>query len=258
MSVNLASVWNILSRFSPLEGQSILGGLRLICSAIFLFGMSRIDAVTEGGRLDFSCDPNISVVDEKLCFLDYSDEMNAWMQLKIFLLVTAFILVVLWTAMILYSSNHLKKIRGATDSSEREHLCQQFWRMFLLHVSSEAASISAILVFFSCTQKLVSPDKYDCKLNNQVVTCVDVLHREKKIFNIFFILWMLLILVLCFVTFVRAACYKENFIKELLIVLDTTETGAKNRGWTFSFPISEINENYVTVYMISNLQFYCF
>lgn len=234
MTKILASILNFLSSFSLLEGQPTPGALRFICSPIFFFVLARHDAVTESGRLDFSCDSNITVVDKELCFLHYSAEINPLMQLYHFLLVTAFILLVLWAAMIRYSSIHLKKIRGAKFSSEREYLCEHYLNMFLLHVRSEAAFISVILVSFSCTQKICSADTYNCNLNAQVVMCVEVHHREKRVFNIFFIGWMLFTLFLCILTIVWAQCYKENFIKELLFILDTTGKGAENKGDTDS------------------------
>ncbi|XP_015761088.1 PREDICTED: uncharacterized protein LOC107340256 [Acropora digitifera] len=226
----IGPILNFLSSFSPLEGQPTIGVVRFSCSLVFCFILARHDAVTESGRLDFSCDPNISVVDKELCFLHYSAEMNPLMRLYHFLLVTAFALVVLWTAMIRYSSIHLRKIRRATKSSEREHLCQKFFKMFLFHVESEAIVLSVILGVFYCVQRIHFAETYICPLKTaRMMTCRDMHHQVKSILNILFIGGLAVLLSLCIVTFCQAVCNKESFIKELL-VLDSRENKTDDDG----------------------------
>lgn len=226
----IGPILNLLSSFSPLEGQPTIGVLRFSCSLVFCFILARHDAVTESGRLDFSCDPNISVVDKELCFLHYSAEMNPLMRLYHFLLVTAFILVVLWTAMIRYSSIHLKRIRRATDSSEREHLCQEFFKWFLCHVEIEALVLSFILGLFYRVQRIHFAETYICTLKTaRMMTCRDMHHQVKSILNILFIGGLAVLLSLCIVTVCQAVCNKESFIKELL-VLDSRENKADDDG----------------------------
>ncbi|XP_015775825.1 PREDICTED: uncharacterized protein LOC107353949 isoform X2 [Acropora digitifera] len=118
--------------------------------------------------------------------------------------------------MILYSLGHLPKIRRATDSSARENLCHDFWKMVLLHVGSEAVAVSVTLGLFCYTQTIHFAGTYNCTLMiESVTTCIDVHHRDKSILNIFFIGGLALILLLCLGTVCQAMGNRENFIKEL-------------------------------------------
>ena len=220
------AVLSVLSKFSPKECQpTTIGGVRFVFSLFFLFALTQHGVIADNGRLGFICHPETNDVHEEECFSHYSDEMNPFMRLYHFLLVTAFILVPLWTAMIQYSSIHLPKITRATDSNEKECLCLEFWKMFLLHVVSEAVALSVILGFFCYTQKIHVPKTYNYTLIAPVTTCRDLYHQDKSVLNIFFIGGILFILFLCIATVYQAVCSKENFIKELL-VLNTRENKA--------------------------------
>ena len=48
-----------------------------------------------------------------------------------------------------------------------------------------------------------------------VTTCIDVHHWDKSLFNIFFIVWLDNILLLCLAIACQVMCNRENFIKEL-------------------------------------------
>ena len=198
----------------PLKGQPTIGGVRLVFSLFFLIFASQHDAGND--ILSFMCHPETSDFHKEKCFAQYTAEMSPFMRPYLFSLLTAGILFVLWTSMILYSLGHLPKIRRATDSSAREHLCHDFWKMFLLHVGSEAVAVSVTLGLFCYTQKIHFAGTYNCTLMiESVTTCIDVHHRDKSILNIFFIGGLALILLLCLGTVCQAMGNRENFIKEL-------------------------------------------
>ena len=77
-------------------------------------------------------------------FSRHSAKMNPLMRPYFFLLLTACTLVVLWAAMFLYSFRHLPKIKREEDPSKRQHLCQEFWKMILCLVGSEAVVLFVI------------------------------------------------------------------------------------------------------------------
>ena len=222
----IAAALHVVSCSSPLKGQPTIGCVRLIFSLLFICALPQRDMGPDSGRLDFICHPETNDVHKELCFSHYSAEMSPLMQPYFFLLVTACALVVLWTIMIQYSYMHLPKIGRVKVLSEREHLCHEFWKMFLLHVGSEAVVLSVILGLFCYTQKIYFAETYNCALMiAPMMTCRDLHHRVKSILNILFIGGMALILLSCIVTVYHAVSNKENFIKELL-VLSTTENGA--------------------------------
>lgn len=210
---------NFVLSFFSMEGQPTMGALRFTFFMIFIIVLANHDAVADSGRLDFICQPKTNDVHKEQCFSQYSAEMNPLMRLYHFLLVTALILVVLWIAMIRYSSIHLRKIRRVTDFSEREHLWHEFRRIFLLHVSSEAVVLSAMLGLFCFVQKIHFAETYICTLKiAPVITCIDLHHQVKSIFNILFIEGLAFLLFLCIMTVCQAVCNKESFIKELLVL----------------------------------------
>ena len=62
-----------------------------------------------------------------------------------------------------------------------------------------------------------------------VITCRDWHHWVKSTFNILFIGAMASILLLCIATVCQAACNKEKFIKELLVLSNTVYRAGKER-----------------------------
>ncbi|XP_044180798.1 uncharacterized protein LOC114951539 [Acropora millepora] len=208
-----------LSSFSSLKDQANMSAFRFIFSLVFFFVWILCDAIAGSGRLGFICHPKTSEFEKELCFLRYSADMNPLMRPYHFLLVTAFALVAFWTVMISYSSIHFRKIRRATDSSEREHLCQEFFKKFLLHVGSEAVVLSAVLGLFCFVQKIHFAETYICTLKiAPEMKCRDLHHQVKSIVNILFIGGLAFLLFLCIVTVCQAVCNKESFIKELLVL----------------------------------------
>ena len=217
--------WIYLSSLSALKGLSSIGGVRLIFSLFFIYALTKYDGIAYNGRLSFICHPETNAVHKEECYSMSSAEMSRLMRPYFSLLVTAFILIALWTTMILYSLRHLPKIRRVKVSSEREHLCLEFWKMMILHVSSETVALSFILGLFCYSQKIHIAATHNCTLIVPVMTCLDVDHQLKSILNILFIGGMAFILFLCIATVYQAVYNKENFIKELL-VLSTQENGA--------------------------------
>ena len=135
--------------------------------------------------------------------------------------ITAVALFVSWSAINLYSSKHLPKIRKKTIYNEKKHLCHEFWKKFLLHVCFEAVVITVLLVPFCYAQKMYfTENTYNCTLRNAsveiVVTCRDIHHWYKANLNIVIIGGMALILLLCIWTICDAICKKEEFIKDLV------------------------------------------
>ena len=140
--------------------------------------------------------------------------MSSLMRPHIFLSVTAGILILLWSAMLLYSVSHFAKIRRETGPIERKCLCHEFWKMFLLHVGIETAVLSVILVLYYYTHKINFAETYNCTVIIASVTiCRDVYRQE---FNFLFIGGMAVILFLCIVTLCQAMCNEENFIEQFL------------------------------------------
>ena len=236
MKVISAAAVKFLSTLSPLKGQPTIGGVRLTFSLLFLFVMIKHDAIADDGRLGFICHPKTNDFYKVLCFSHYSAKMNPLMRPYFFLLVTALALVALWTMMIENSYMHLLKSRRVKVLSEREHLCHEFWKMFLLHVVTEAVVLSFILGVFCYTQKIYFEETFNCTLTiAPVMICRDLHHRVKSILNILFIGGMAFILFLCIGTVYQAVCNKENFIKELLI-LNTTENKAGKKRLLILIP----------------------
>ena len=160
----IAAALHFVSCSSPLKGQPTIGCVRLIFSLLFICVLPLLDMGPDSGGLDFICHTETNDFHKERCFSHYSAEMSPLMQPYFFLLVTACALVVLWTIMIQYSYVHLLKSRRVEVLSEREHLCHEFWKMFLLHVGSEAVVLSVILGLFCFTQKIYFPGAYICTL----------------------------------------------------------------------------------------------
>ena len=173
----IGAALNFLLRFHPLEGQTTMGCVRFIVYLFLFFVSTQQDATTHNSRLDFTCDPETNNFHRELCFSPYSAKMNPLMRPYQFLLVTACILVVLWTAMIQYSHMLLPKIRKEQSRrvkvpSERKHLCHELWNMSLCHVGCEAIVVSFMLGLFIYTQEFNFPETYNCALiSAQVITC---------------------------------------------------------------------------------------
>ena len=214
----------ILLTLSPFKFQLTFGGVRLIFSFFFVYALPQPDAIVAGnGKLGFICHPETDEFPKEKCFSQYCAEMSSLTRPHIFLSVTAGILILLWSAMILYSVSHYAKIRRETDPIERKYLCHEFWKAFLLHVGFEAAVLSVILVLYYYTQKINFAETYNCTVNfAPVITCRDVYRQE---FNFLFIGGMAVILFLCIVTLCQAMCNEENFIEQFPL-LNTTENEA--------------------------------
>ena len=224
-----ATVGNFVVCFFPMEGQPTLGVLRFAVSLIVFFVFIMHDAVTGDGILVFSCHPKTDDGHEERCFSKYTTEMNPLMRLHHFLLVTALILAGLWIAMIRYSSIHFKKVRGEFPDT-RKRLGQEFFKWFIGHAVAEAVVIFVIFVLFLCTQKIRVVDGYNC--NHQIasgVICMDKHRFEKRFFNVLFILWMLFTFFLCIGTFIHVQRNQDNYVKELMLVLDTTVNEAEKK-----------------------------
>lgn len=229
-----------LLSLSPFKFQLTIGGVRLIFSIFFVCALPQPDALVAGnGKLGFICHPETNETHKEKCFSQYSAEMSSLMRPHIFLLVTAGILILLWSAVLLYSGSHFAKIRRETGLIERKCLCHEFWKMFLLHVGMEAAVLSVILVLYYYTHKINFAETYNCTvIIASVTTCRDVYREE---FNFLFIGGMAVILFLCIVTLCQAMCNEENFIEQFLLS-KTTENEAGDDGEQHSNTQSNAND----------------
>ena len=206
----------LLGLFQP-EAQLVSGGERFWCSLIIFQIVAILDKMADNGRLDFRCDPEINDVLTQECFSRYSAEMRSFIDPCFFLTIIAGTLFVSWGAIILYTSKHLPKIRK-TVYREKEHLCRDFWKTFLLHVCCEAVVIAVLLVRFCYAQKIYFVENsYNCNaLVETAVTCRDAHHWDKANLIIVVIGGMALIFLLCIWKILYAICKEEEFIKDLL------------------------------------------
>ena len=196
--MSASTLVDYLLSFLKLETQS--GCVRLYCSMAFCFLLGTLDT---GSGIFF------------------------------FVRMTAFVLFPLWTAMIVYGYKHQQRVRRTKVYSEREHLFDEFWKYFILHVSIEATGIAVILVLFYYTQKINFAEI--CIMITLVMTDRDARHWDKSIPHIFFFVGMVFIFFLCIGTLCQAMCNKENFITELR-VLNATENEAGKESLEILIP----------------------
>lgn len=221
---------HLISLFQ-VEAQPVIGGVRFLLSLIMFLVLASLDKIADNGRLDFRCHPEINDALMQECLSRFPEERRSFIDPYFFVRITAGTLFVLWSAINLYSSKHLPKIRRKTVYREREHLCHEFWTKFLLHVCCEAVVIAILLVLFCCTQKMYFTENAynNCTIRNAsveiVVTCRDVHHWDKANLNIFIIGGMALILLLCIWAICYAICKKEEFIKDLVNLTTENEEG---------------------------------
>ena len=213
------------------EAQPVIGLVRFRLSLIIV--LASLHQTADNERLDFTCHPETNDVLTQECLSRYSAEMRSFIYPYFLVRVTAGALFVLWSAISLYSSKHLPKIRKKTIYSQKEHLCREFWGKFFLHVCCEAVVIFVLLVLFCYTQKMYfTENSYNCTVRNAsleiVLTCRDDHHRNKSNTNIVIIGGMAFILFLCLWAIFDGMYKKENFIKEL-VDLNTTEN-EKGKG----------------------------
>lgn len=197
----------------PAMGQPPIGGVRFIFSILFFTCLMNQNGIVESGRLGFTCENETNEYRKGKCFSNYSTKMNPLTRPYFFLLVTAGILVILWSAMILHSFRHLPNIRRERDRRTRRRLCRKFRKKFLLHVFCEAIVLAVILAVFSYTQEIDFPETYDC---TPTTICRDGNHRDKTTLNYCIVGGMASIILLCIGTVCEVMCYKEDF-KELLV-----------------------------------------
>ena len=211
------------------EAQPVIGGVRFLLSLIMFLVLASLDKI-DNARLDFRCHPEINDALTQECVSRFSAERRSFIDPYFFVRITAGTLFVLWSAINLYSSKHLPKIRRKTVYREREHLCHEFWTKFLLHVCCEAVVIAVLLVLFCCTQKMYfTENTYNCTLRNAsveiVVTCRDIRHWDKANLNFVIIGGMALILFLCIWTICYVICKKEEFIRDLVDLTTGNDEG---------------------------------
>ncbi|XP_015775830.1 PREDICTED: uncharacterized protein LOC107353953 isoform X3 [Acropora digitifera] len=219
VNMNISSVMDYLLSLFKLESQSIFGGVRFLLTLVmFPTLLAKLD--TGSGRLGFSCSSKADDGITRQCFSKYSADMSSFFYPNTFAWMTAVILFVLWSSIILYSSKHLKKIRRKMDLSEKKQLCHELWKKSLLHVCCEALVIILILIFFHCTQEISLPETYNCSVWNAskeiIQTCEDVHHWDKSKLNCYYVFMMASLVVLCIATIFDTMYNKECYLKELL------------------------------------------
>lgn len=221
----------LLRSFEP-EAQPVSGRVQFILSLCVLPLLASLDKTADNGRLDFTCNPEVNSELSQECLSRYSVEMSSFLDLHFFTRTTASILIVFWSARKTYRSQYLKKIRRKTVYQEKEQLCRECWKNFLLHVCCEAVVIAFLLLLLCYTQKMhFTESTYNCTpektLVEVVVTCRDVPHRYKANLIIVIIGVMALIFLLCIWTIYYATCRKEEFIKDLLDLTTGNEEGTE-------------------------------
>ena len=212
------------------EAQPVIGGVRFLLALIMFSLLASLYETVNNGWLDFRCYPETNDVLTQECHSRYSAEMISLIDPNLLVIITTGTLLVLWGAIGHYSSKNLQKIKKAI-SSKKEHLCQEFWVRFLLHICFEAVVIAGLSVFFcyTHTQMYLKENAYNCTLTNAsaeiVVMCRDIRHRDKANLNIAIIGVMALILLSCIWTICSAICKKEEFIKDLVDLTTGNEEG---------------------------------
>ena len=232
LKVNMSiAVVHLLGIFK-LAPQPIIGSVRFYFTTFIFLGLTRL--YTDSGSLDFICLPETKDVLTQECFSRYAAEMSSFMHPYFFVIITAVALFVLWSAIILYGSKQIQKLKrtAVTAINERKHLCDEFWEKFLLHVRCEAVVIIFILGLFCCTQKICFAETYNSILRNTTVeivfTCRDRHQRDKSDLNVYFIGGMASILLLCMWVICHAKNYKGDF-KELVDLTVTENKAGKER-----------------------------
>lgn len=195
--------------------QSGVGCVRFLVSLIMLLALPSLDLTADNGRLDIKCHPRTNEVVKQDCLSLYSAETRPFISPHFLVQITAILVIVLWSVIIVYNAKKLPKIKRTTVYSEKEHLCHEFWKKFYLHVCSEAAVIAISLAYLCYTQKMhLTENAFYCHLKN--VTC-SIEHQWDKENPITVIIGgMVLILVLSVWTICDAIGNKEEIIKDLV------------------------------------------
>ena len=135
-----------LLKILKLVAQPLPGSVRLLLTVVIFYVLTSRDT----GRLsvsDFTCHPENNDGSTEECFSTYSAEMSSFMHPQFFVFITAVVLLIFWSAMILYSYRQIEKIRRASATAITK-LKNKFWGKVLLHVHFEAVFIIVSLGLF--------------------------------------------------------------------------------------------------------------
>lgn len=221
---------NTLSRAFSFGTITTMGRVRFIVSVFFFIVFTYEGGITNYSRQDFVCTHNISDYHRQLCFSYYLSEMFPLMRPYQFLLVTACVQVVLWTAMIQHGSMYLRKITtkritSVPLSSGEKNLWHKLWKWSHCHVCCEAIVVSFMLGLFIYTQEFNVPETYRCTFNSAEVTSyIDVFNEKKLSQKWLLILFMAIMLVLCIWTF-KEMWNEQKFIEDLLVLNTLASNG---------------------------------
>lgn len=232
VQVFIGAVLNKLTQASPFGSITPMGRVRFIVSVFFFIVFTYQCGMDNYSRLDFICSHEISDYHRQLTFSYYSSEMFPLMSPYQFLLLTACVQVVLWTAMIQYGSMYLQKITTKRITSlklsrKEKNLWHKLWKWGRCHVCCEAIVVSFMMGLVIYTQDFNVPETYRCTfISAEVTPCIDECHRKKLFQKWLLIIVMAIMLGLCIWTF-QQMWNEQNFIKDLLVLNTPASNGGK-------------------------------